>query len=207
MAPPCEIGVGRIHIPMPEIGQNAPGKLLARILLARRRDVGMAEHPIGRDPVAGENAAAERGDRRDLSLRKIRVAVVVAGIGNLDADRAGVDVGFAGPRRSARMPGTALLGDHLDDVTVLDHHVVSGDFARRRAQQIDCRLRVAHSRVMQHDHVGLHTALALIVVRRRPDLRDHTRIRTQFGREHNHTGTRTFTSGRRTYAEPPDRRG
>ena len=79
------------------IVQDAPGKLFAGILLARRRDVGMAEHARRRNRVAGEDAAAQRSHRRDLPLGKIAIAELMAGIGDLDTDRAGIDVGLAGP--------------------------------------------------------------------------------------------------------------
>src|SRR6516225_10096723 len=78
-------------------GQRLPGKLFAGIALARRRDVGMGEHAVGGNPVAGENAAAERRHRRNLPFRKGGIAMVMSGIGNLDADRARIDVALPRP--------------------------------------------------------------------------------------------------------------
>src|SRR5216684_2799058 len=74
------------------IGKRLPGKFFAGIALARGRNVGMGKHALGRNPVAGENAAAERRPRRDLPFRKGGIAMIMAGIGDLDADRARIDV-------------------------------------------------------------------------------------------------------------------
>ena len=70
------------------IRQHLPGKFLARILLARGCNIGMGEHPVGRNLVTGEDAAAERGDRCDLTFGKIGITVIVPRIGDLDSDRA-----------------------------------------------------------------------------------------------------------------------
>src|SRR5215470_11647021 len=74
------------------IGKRLPGKFFAGIALARGRNVGMSKHARGRNPVAGENAAAERRHRRDLPFWKGGIAMIMAGIGDLDADRARIDV-------------------------------------------------------------------------------------------------------------------
>src|SRR5262249_7999374 len=84
--------------PDPGIVQDLPGKFLARVLLARRRDVGMAKHAAGRNAMTGEDAAAERRPRRNLAARKLRIAMIVSRVGDLDADRARVDVGLTRPR-------------------------------------------------------------------------------------------------------------
>src|SRR5450830_956618 len=102
-----EIERGRAH-PMADAGfaQQLPGKLLARILLARRRHVGMSEDPVsGNRAAAGDDRFAERDHRRDLPQRKITIAEFVPRIDDLDADRARIDIGLAGPGRYAGMPG------------------------------------------------------------------------------------------------------
>src|SRR5215467_5601676 len=79
------------------IGQRLPWKFFAGIALARGRDVGMGEHAVGGNPVAGTDAATERRHRRDLPFRKGGIAMVMSGIGDLDADRARIDVALPRP--------------------------------------------------------------------------------------------------------------
>src|SRR5262245_38209529 len=83
--------------PDPRVVQDLPWEFLARILLARGRDVGVAEHAVGWNAVTREDAAAECRDGGDLAAREIGIAVVVTRIDDLDADRARVEVGFARP--------------------------------------------------------------------------------------------------------------
>jgi len=80
-----------------EAVQHLPGEFLPGIVLAGRRDVGMGEHPVGRDGVAAEDVLTQRRHRLDLDGGEGRVAEIMAGIGDLDADGARVDVGGAGP--------------------------------------------------------------------------------------------------------------
>src|SRR5262245_4824405 len=85
--------------PEPDAGivQRLPGKFLARILLARGRDVGVGEHAVRWNAVAREDAAAERRHGCDLTAWEIRIAVVVSRVDDLDADRARVEIGLARP--------------------------------------------------------------------------------------------------------------
>src|SRR5262245_32629106 len=80
------------------IGKRFPGKFFAGIALARRRNIGMSEDALGGNPMAGENATAECSHRRDLPFRKGGIAMIMPGIGDLDADRARVDVALPCPR-------------------------------------------------------------------------------------------------------------
>src|SRR5260370_29478052 len=63
--------------PKPDAGgvQHLPGKLFARILLARGGDIRMPQHAPGRDAVAREDAAAQARDGVNLPLGEVRVAV------------------------------------------------------------------------------------------------------------------------------------
>ena len=62
------------------------------------------------------------------------VAELVAGIDDLHADRAGVDVALALPVASARVPGAALLGHQREDAAVLLDQVVGRDLGLGIAQ-------------------------------------------------------------------------
>ena len=84
------------------------------------------------------------------------------------------------------MPGAPLFRHQLDDAAVLEHDVVRGDFARRRAQTLTAACGVAHAGVVQHDHVGRAPPL------RSPWLGEGTTSATTqelgaIGHEHDHT--------------------
>ena len=101
--------------------ESMPGKLFARVLLAGGRYVGMSQNTHRRDAVASLNAAAERGHGGDLAGGKIRIAVVMTGIGDFNSDRTRIDVGFSRPFRFSGVPGPAAFRHHLDDAAVLEY--------------------------------------------------------------------------------------
>ena len=82
-------------------------------------------------------AAAEQGHGGDLPPRKIRIAEIMPGIDDLDADRARVDVGVAAPDRYAGMPGAIGLLHELNDRAVLHHEIM------RRHPRFRCRTAAA----------------------------------------------------------------
>ena len=180
-------GAGLTHWPTPELVKRAPRKFLAGILLARRRDVGVTQHPPRRDRVARLDAAAERGDGRDLALGEIGIAVVVARIGDFDADGARIDVGFAGPKCPAGVPGPTALRDQLDDATVFKDEIMAGDFAAARLEQFKSGIGVAHPGVMQHDHVDAPGVFALAVIGRGHHLSDYAGLRGKAVRDMDRT--------------------
>ncbi len=59
--------------------------------------------------MARKDAARQIHQRRDLRLRKRLIAKFMAGIDQLDADGARVDVGLARPPRQPGMPGAQRL--------------------------------------------------------------------------------------------------
>src|SRR5258708_9262465 len=60
----------------PGIGQRVPGKFLAGVLLARRGDVGMPEHPMRRNLAAEPDAAAQRAHGGRLAPPELRIAPI-----------------------------------------------------------------------------------------------------------------------------------
>ena len=129
----------------------------------------MRQHPRRRNGVARLDAAAQSGHRRDLAFWKIGIAVIVAGIGDLDADRARINVGLARPEGSAGMPGAASFLHQLEDAAVLEHKVMRRHFARGRAQSVQRLGGVRHPGVVEQNHVGALAALAIAVIGRGPD--------------------------------------
>ncbi len=87
-------------------GEPPPVEQLAGVHLAGRRHVGVADDVARGDRVAADQIAAEVDGGRHLCRRERAVAELVAGIDQLDADRAGVDVGLAPPIGDPRVPGT-----------------------------------------------------------------------------------------------------
>src|ERR1700681_652728 len=104
-----------------------PREFLAWVFLARRSDVGMPKHAMLRHLAAKHDAAAQRDHGGDLAQRIFRIAPVVAAIDDLDADRTGIDVFFAGPGSHAGMPGTLGFRDALHDTAIFEDDVVRGN--------------------------------------------------------------------------------
>ncbi len=97
--------------------------------------------------------------------REVPVAELVAGIDQLDADGAGVDVPLAGPAGHAGVPGAPVLGHQLEDPTVLLDHVVGAHLGGGVAETLQRRLARLHAGVMKQQHVDRLVA-ACVVVRR-----------------------------------------
>ena len=174
-----EIERGRAY-PMPDAGlaQQVPGKFLARILLARRRHIGMPKDALCADrPAAGDDRFAERDHRRDLPQREVAVAEFVSRIDDFDADRTRIDVGFPGPGRHAGMPGAQLLRHALHDTAALEHHVMRRHLAARRAQPLQRGLAGLHASIVQQDQVGRPALLALVMIGRGHHIGDDEGIR------------------------------
>ena len=144
----------------------------------------MREHALRPDGVARLDAAAQSRHRRDLTFGKIRIAEVVTRIGDLNADRTGIDVGLARPGRSARVPSAAGFRHHLHHAAVFEHQIVRGYFAAGCAQAIERDRRIDHAGIVQQDHIGPHRVAALAMIGRRPHLGDHTRLCWEHGAQH-----------------------
>ena len=70
------------------------------------------------------DATAQRYHGGDLTQRKIWIPPVVAAIDDLNPDRTGIDIFFAGPERHAGMPGALGFGDALHDTPVFQNDIV-----------------------------------------------------------------------------------
>src|SRR5579863_9782267 len=95
--------------------QYVPRKILARIDLARRRDVGMGKHALWLDRVAGADVVDQRDDRGDLRFGERRRAAVMSRIDDFDSNRSRIEVGVPLPGADPGMPGAPRLGDKLYD--------------------------------------------------------------------------------------------
>ena len=103
-----EAGVGPVRVDQvagragqrqPPFGQRSPREQLARVLLARRGDVGMADDIAAPNSVPVLDVGHERDQRGDLLVGERAIAELVPGIDDLDADARRIDV--AHPRASA----------------------------------------------------------------------------------------------------------
>src|SRR6185437_2631128 len=74
------------------LGQRVPGEQLARIVLARRRDVRMSDDIAATDPVPLLDVGDERDDRGHLLVGKWPVAELMPRIDDFDPDARRIDV-------------------------------------------------------------------------------------------------------------------
>ena len=113
-------------------GELPPGKFLAGVDLAAGRHIGVGEHALRLDVMAGDNPLAEIDDRADLPPGKTAIAELAPRIDDFDADGMRVDVRAAAPKTLAGMPGAVALAHHLHDAAVLVDEIVGGDLRFRR---------------------------------------------------------------------------
>src|SRR5262249_28035922 len=71
-----------------------------------------------------------------------------------------------------------------DDIAVLQHDVMCRHLACGIAKMVDRILIVRHPGIVQHDHIGCAAAPALVVIGRRPNLRDDGGFRRQLRFSH-----------------------
>ena len=142
-------GLGQHPVSHAQLMQPPPGKMLARIALAPRGDVGMGEDMFGSNVMAGADIVRQSRNGLDLRNRVGRQVAVVPVVHDLDADGGGVDVADGLPLAGARVPGAVCFGHHLQDLAVLLHHVVAGHFRCRIAQPCNGACGIGHAGVMQ----------------------------------------------------------
>ena len=153
---------------MAGLGELFPREQLARILLAARGHVGVTEDAGVGDRPALADIRHQFDHRAHLNIGERPVAELVAGVDDLDADRATVDVALALPERLAGVPGAARLRHEGEDAAVLLDHIVGRDPGRRIAQPRQRRLAGRHAGIVEQDHVGRPDA-GVEVGRRRVD--------------------------------------
>src|SRR3954447_20024717 len=134
------------------LGKRMPGKQLARILLARRSDVGMADHIAAADPVSLLDVGNERDQRGDLLVGEFTITELMAGIDDLDPDARRVDVRNAAPTRFSRVPGALGLIVQPVNRAVLVDQVMGRDCGLRGSEAIERTGGVRHSGIMEDDH-------------------------------------------------------
>ena len=186
-----EFGVrpgGSTLLPVLDNDNDPDGDVLSATLVGKSPDIGDVQ-PILNGAALQINVPEgttgkarfeyEIDDGRDLNLRKIRVAVIMAAIGDLDADRAGVDVRLALPGGDAGMPGAPRLVDELGHGAVLGDDIVAGDLRFRRGEPGDRGLGARHVGVVQEQDVDRLALGARAMVRRGPpdDLLRHAKAR------------------------------
>ena len=126
----------------------------------------MREHPVRRNLVAGKDRTTKRDQRFDLRLWIARQTSGMAGIGNLDSDRARVDVLRRAPAGFAGVPGAPPLRHERDRAAVGVDEIVRRDMARGVAEPAKRLIVVRHAGVMEEQDVD-RPVRSLAVVRRR----------------------------------------
>ena len=100
------------------------GKAFARIGLALRRDVGVADDHGRGNPPAVDDIAAKFRQRGNLL--SVETALAERAVADLDADGGRIDVGDAAPEGDAGMPGAFVFADALINGAVVINDVMSG---------------------------------------------------------------------------------
>src|SRR5262245_34953584 len=85
---------------------------------------------------------------------------------DLDADRAGIDVGLAGPDALACVPGALRLSYELRDPPLLIDEVMARHARLLACQPIERRVRGLHAGVMQEQHVRFDPVPPRLAIRR-----------------------------------------
>ena len=134
---------GRAWKCQPPLCQRVPGEQLARIFLASRGDVGMADDVAAPYPVPLLDVGDQRDHRRHLLVGEGAVAELVARIDDLDPDAGRIDVGHPAPTGLAGMPGAVRLIHQPVDRAVLVDEIVGGDLRFGRGQPVERGLRRA----------------------------------------------------------------
>ena len=78
-----------------------------------------------RDGVTAQDVETQSLDRSHLGLGEIGIVEIMTGIVDLDADRAGIDVGLPGPSALPGMPGALGFGNELRDPPFFVHEVMA----------------------------------------------------------------------------------
>ncbi len=122
----------------------------------------MGDDAGGVQPVPRQHVAQQVLERGHLRLGEGALAVAL----ELDADRAGVDVGDRAPGAGAGMPGAALLIDEHEEAAAAVDQVMGRDLGQRVAQPVERGL-ARQDGVVQNDEVGARAAAPVAVVGRR----------------------------------------
>ena len=150
----------------------------------------MRENAISRHAMTTDDVFGERNHGAQLSRREIRIAMLVARVLNLDADRMRVDVGLAAPVRSARVPGAQSFRHELRRAAGFIDHVMAGNAALGACQPVDRLRRRRHARVMQNEKRRLDAAAPWFPVFRRMNCGDERTV----GRERHALGSSALSA-------------
>src|ERR1051326_6793508 len=130
----------------------------------------MTDDPVGRNAPARQDIAAQFLDRHHLRFGKRTVSPFMAGIDDLDADRAVVQILLTLPARHPGMEGALLLRNETPDRPVLLDNVVRADLCLGVAWPSPALTRALHPGVVQNQHVdraNVRRFPATAVVRRK----------------------------------------
>src|SRR4029079_8601851 len=154
--------------PKPDAGPRKPLpiELLAGVALSARGNVGVGKHAVWRNGVAAQDVEAKGLDRLHLRSGEIGIVEVVAGIMDLDADRAGIEVGLSRPAALPGMPGALRFCYDLRDPPFLVDQIVRRDLGLLAGQPIERSVGRLHTSVMQDEHVGGAAVGALVAIGR-----------------------------------------
>ena len=132
--------------------EQIPVKQLARILLARRGNIGMGHHVRPRDVMPLHDLCQQRQQRGHLLIREGAIAELMTGIDQLDPHAGGIDIGDPAPVALAGMPGATILANQAVDRAILFDQIMRGDLRCLIAQPGECFVGTLHAGVVEHHH-------------------------------------------------------
>jgi hypothetical protein len=127
----------------------------------------MSEDAIRRDGVALQDIDAERLDGLHLDIRKVWIVEVVAGIMDLDADGARIEIRLSGPKALPGMPCPHVFRDELRHDAVRVDQIVARHLGLLAGEPVERSLGRIHAGIMQDEHVRPPTLAARLYIRRR----------------------------------------
>ena len=113
----------------------------------------MADHPMRRDRIAGDQVSAQMFDRSHLRVGEPMISPFVAGIDDFDPEGNGIEVAFALPTRDPRVEGSPVLGDEPPDHAVFFDKIMRADMGVGIAQPLQRRRCSSHAGIVEHQHI------------------------------------------------------
>ena len=146
----------------PDFRQAFPIEQFAGILLARRRNIAVANNVARRNSISPNNFGDQRNKCRHLFLGKWSIAPFMPWIDDFDPNARAIAIGNPTPIGEARMLRALLFTDHVDDLSVFLDDKMCRNLRRRVGQPFDGFWTALHTCIVQNEHRNWKRSLAEI---------------------------------------------